>query len=183
MLKIAALLTLLATQAAGTQTPRAPIAVDSVLASRRAVTLSFAIDSSNAGELRGPNVMLVVDKDQLSSPRIMLTLVSPLRVSRYHAAPQPVICRAVTGKYDCRDSTTAEVANGRLVITLRHSDILAWLFAEHPTAVWVYAEFANTRAGYLAVRYIDPPLLAPSKEALAQHDSVAASEGWGRGDE
>lgn len=183
MLSAAALLALLAAPPAGAHLAPSPSALDSVVVSRERLTLSFVIDSSgNAAqgiELRGSYLVLAVDNDLLSSPRLMMSFAQPSSASTFATAIQPKDCRALTAKYTCGDSTRAEIANGRVVITIRHSEIIEWLFRDRPTAVWVRASFASARAGYLSVRYIDPLLPSPSKDSLARQDSVAAREGWG----
>jgi len=183
MLSVAGLLAFLAVPPAGAHVALSPSAPDSVVVSREWLTLSFAIDSSRGAahgiELRGSYLMLAVDNDQLSSPRLMMSFAQPSSASTFATGIQAKDCRALTAKYTCSDSTRAEIADGRIVITIQHSAMIEWLFRERPTAVWVRASFASARAGYLGVRYIDPPLPSPSKDSLARQDSVAAREGWG----
>lgn len=183
MLSAAGLLAFLSFPSAGAHVAPLPSALDSVVVSRERLTLSFAIDSSRAAPLgialRGSYLMLAVDNDQLSSPRLMISFAPPSSASTFATAIQPKDCRALTAKYICGDSTRAEIADGRIVITIRHSEMIEWLFRDRPTAVWVRASFASARAGYLGVRYIDPLLPSPSKDSLARQDSVAAREGWG----
>jgi len=151
--------------------------------SRNALKLSLAMDSSSmarlAGDVRGSELMLAVDNDLLTSPRLMVVVASASGSPRNQSVIAATGCRTAPVTYACRDSAHAEVANGRFVVTVRDSAMIAWLFAERPAAVWVHAPVARARTGYVDVAYIDPQLATPAMAALVRQDSIAASDGWG----
>ena len=180
MLIVVAAFALLARHPVGAQSPGAIGAIDSVVVSRGVMVLSFALGNPSAGAnervaARG-NAWLAVDNDNISSPRLGVTVADPPGPD---APRPPAECRGVTKSFSCRDSALVAVSNGQLIITIRHSSMIAWLFNERPAAVWIYAGFGTARSGYVAVRYVEPRLPELSKAALVKEDSIAASEGWG----
>jgi hypothetical protein len=182
MRKIVALLLLLAAPRVFAQlSPGRGASADTVVVSRRALTISFPLDNSSSipkrGEpLLGPNVTLAVDLRQMSST-LRMKIVEPASDITYRSALRPMTCQVLTDTYSCRDSTTLEITDGRLVITVRDSAMLALLFADHPMEM-ILSAFGPARAGTLVVRYVDPQLLPPSKEALADLDRELGRDGW-----
>lgn len=182
MIKIVSLLTCLApvVLAQGVNTPDA--APDSVIISRRALTLSAAqasADSISNGRtvMAGYNVALVLS-GQNPVAWFKLEVAEPVSEAAYGSALRPVTCRVMTDTYSCRDSATVVVANGRLAITIRDSAMLALMFAQRPTAIDLRSVFRPRNPGRAEVRYIDPQLLPPSKEALAEYDRALGRDGW-----
>ena len=156
--------------------------VDSVLVSRRTLVISSPINDSTLAvtgraESSGAKVRLVVDLQRLSS-WLQLSVITPVNQLAYSSALRPLTCRALTDTYSCRDSTTVEITNGRLVITVRDSAMLALLFDGRPTLAMVQSDAGYARLGRPAVRYVDPQLLAPSAAALAEYDRALGRDGW-----
>jgi hypothetical protein len=184
MIKAVALLLLLAAPAAFAQLPRAPgAAADSVLISRRALTFSFALASADstakARELMpGVNVVLAPDgRDPVQW--FKLHVAEPVSAATYRSPLRPLACRVMTDTYSCRDSSTVEVANGRVVITIRDSAMLALMFAERPTKMLISSVIRFPSLDRPVVRYVDPQLQPPSKEALIAYDDALARDRWG----
>ena len=184
MPQVISLITLLLPHLALTQSPRVNVPlVDSVLVSRRSLVISSPINDSTLAvtgraESSGANVRLVVDPYRLSS-WLHLSVIPPVNQAAYSSALRPLTCRVLTDTYSCRDSTTVEIANGRLVITIRDSAMLALLFDGRPTRVMVQSDAGYTGLGRPVVRYVDPQLLAPSTAALAEYDRALGRDGWG----
>jgi hypothetical protein len=177
MLKALILLALLAIPAASVQIPpRGNASPDTVFVSRRALTIAFWFDSSAVAKAREPsatlNVELILAIEQLSS-WIRLNVALPASGLTFH----PVACRALTDTYSCRDSAAVEIAKGRMTITIRDSAALALMFVNHPAKVWLHAPGSHFEPPVL--RYVDPQILAPSKEALAEYDRALGRDHWG----
>jgi hypothetical protein len=64
------------------------------------------------------------------------------------------------------------------VITVRDSAMLALLFADRPTEVWIASSLRTLPQGGAAVRYVDPQFRPPSKVALAEYDRALGRDGW-----
>lgn len=183
MPNIAALVALLLPHLTLAQSRMGAPLVDSVLVSRRSLVISSPInDSTPAATGRaqrpGANVRVVIDLQRLSS-WLQLSVVTPVNQPTYSSGLRPLMCRALTDTYSCRDSTTVEVANGRLVITVRDSAMLALLFDGRPTQVMLQSDAGYAGLGRPVVRYVDPQLLAPSTAALAEYDRALGRDGWG----
>jgi hypothetical protein len=183
MLKFVSLPALAIAFAASAQSPRTRLAArDTILISRREVTISFALDSTAPlpkprDRPPPPNLFLVVDRERLSS-WLRLTLVEPVSAPIYHDALRPVACQALHDKYSCRDSTTVALANDRLVITIRDSAMLALLFAGRPTEMGLRSDVGQLSWSPAVVLYAAPQLVPPSKEALAEYDRALGRDGW-----
>jgi hypothetical protein len=151
---------------------------DSVLVSRRALVMSFPVDTSAQPESRpAAGVTLVVDL-QRRSPRLEMSVIPPATEPGGAASVRPVTCQASIDRRSCRDSTTVEIVNRRFVITVHDSAMVALLFAARPPAVVFYRRFGRPGGGYSVVHYVDPPFVPASEKALAAEDSVRGSEGW-----
>jgi hypothetical protein len=149
--------------------------------SRPALTISFLLDSSSSVAKSGEqlprwNVALAVDLRK-ESYQLRMKIVEPVSAPTDRSALRLMTCQALTDTYTCRDSTTLEMTNGRLVITVRDSAMLALLFADHSTKMVLWA-FGHSRAQPLVVRYVDPQLLPPSRAALADLDRALGRDGW-----
>ena len=183
MLKIVAGLSLLANAVACAQSVRsADMPLDGVVVSRRALTISVPLDTFVArvdgGESKvGWDLGIIRDVASHSS-KLGLAFREPLAIAAYRLARHPESCRGVTDTHSCRDSATAQIANGRLIITVRDSAMLALLLAGRPTELWILSSLKSLALGRAMVRYGDPQLLPPSKEALAEYDRVLGREGW-----
>ena len=183
MLKTGAFLASLAASAALAQSPAARrLPEDSILVSRRALTLSFPVDSAilvakGSGQPPGLGLELVLDMRSLSS-WIRLRVAAPLDSATYRSPRGAMGCRALTDTYSCQDSTRVEIANGRLLITVRDSANVALMFASRPPNVFLRTDFGH-RGTRVVVHYIDPQLLPPSKEALAEYDLALGRDRWG----
>lgn len=184
MPKAVSLVAILLPHLALTQSPRmGPPLVDSVLVSRRSLVISSPINDSTPAvtgraQNSGANVRLIVDLRRLSS-WLQLSVVTPVNQPAYSFGRRPLTCRVLTDTYSCRDSTTVEIANGRLVITVRDSAMLALLFDGRPTQVMVQSDAGYAGLARPIVRYVDPQLLAPSMAALVEYDRALGRDGWG----
>jgi len=181
MLKALVLLALLAVPAAFAQgSPTGNASPDSVFVSRRALTIAFPFDSSAVAKAREPsptlNVELILALEQLSS-WIRLNVALPASGLTLPPTFHPVACTALTDTYSCRDSAAVEIANDRMTITIRDSAALALMFVNHPAKVWLHAPGSHFEPPVL--RYLDPQILAPSKEALAEYDRALGRDHWG----
>ena len=156
--------------------------LDGVAISRRALTISIPIDTSAAigAGVESTSEWRVTVGGNASSHSSTLSLVfsEPFDVAAYQSMRQPTSCRVLTDAYSCSDSSTAAIANGRFVITVRDSAMLALLFWDRPTRVWVGTSIRSLRLGSVVVRYVDPQLLPASKETLAEYDRALGREGW-----
>ena len=56
--------------------------------------------------------------------------------------------------------------------------MLALLLAGRPTQLWIQSSLKSLALRRATVRYGDPQLLPPSKQALAEYDRVLGLEGW-----
>jgi hypothetical protein len=183
VLKTVAELALLVNAVACAQSVRsADMPREGVAVSRRALTISVPFDSSAArvdgGEPKvGWDLGIIRDVANHSST-LRLGFREPLAVAAYRVARHPESCRGLTDTYSCRDSATAQVENGRLVITIRDSAMLALLLAGRPNELSILSSLKSLTLGRATVRYGDPQLLPPSKEALAEYDRVLGREGW-----
>jgi hypothetical protein len=148
--------------------------LDGVAVSRRALTISILLETSAAtatkDESKSGWTVTVMQEVLSHSSRLSLAFREPIDVSAYRSAHHPTSCRVLTDAYSCSDSSTATIANGRLLITVRDSAMLALLFADRPTHVSVHTSIRQLRLGRVAVRYVDRQLLPPSKDALAEYD-------------
>lgn len=184
MPKVISLVALLMPHLALSQLPRVNTRlVDSVLVSRRSLMISSPINDSTPAvkgskPRSGANVTLVVDLGRLSS-WLRMSVVTPVNQQAYSAGLRPLTCRVLTDAYSCRDSTTVEIANDRLVIMVRDSAMLALLFDGRPTQITLQSDAGYSGLGRPAVRYVDPQLLAPSTAALAEYDRALGRDGWG----
>lgn len=183
LISLIALIALMLPHLALTQLPPVNVPqVDSVLVSRRSLVISSPINDSTLAvtgraDSSGAKVRLVVDLQRQSS-WLRLSVITPVNQPAYSSALRPLTCRALTDTYSCRDSTTVEITNGRLVITVRDSAMVALLFDGRPTQVMVQSDAGYARLGRTGVRYVDPQLLAPSTAALAEYDRALGRDGW-----
>ena len=182
MLRALALVAWLIASAAVAQSPFGRPMLDSVGVSRRALTISFPLDTSAAvakggGPAWQPDVSVLQDIRQ-PSMWLRLKLAKPLNAATYRSALRPVSCEVLTDAYSCRDSASVEIRSNRVVVTIRDSAMLALLFMFRPSKVHVITDVRPPGLGGQVVRYDDPQLLPPSKEALAEYDLAQGRERW-----
>jgi hypothetical protein len=183
MLKIVAGLSLLATSVACAQLIRSTnMPPDGVVVTRLALTVSVPLDTSAAATMGAKSTSewdLRIDLVPINhSTRLWLTFGKPLTVPTYRAPLNPESCRALMVAYSCRDSATAQIENGRLVVVVRDSAMLALLFDGRPTSVLISSSLPRLPLPRQAVRYVDPQILPPSKAARAEYDLALGREGW-----
>jgi hypothetical protein len=183
LFEVAVRLWLLPTAVAGAQpVSSADTLGDGVTISRRALTISIPFDSSaitrEGSESRTEWRVTVGGREYTHSSTLSLVFREPFDIAAYRSATHPAGCTVLTDAYSCRDSATAAVVSGRFVITVRDSAMLALLFWDRPTHLWVGTSIPSLRLGSVVVRYADPQLLPASKEALAEYDRALEREGW-----
>lgn len=183
MPNIVALFSLVAATVASAQpaTPaRPPDWVASL--SARALTLSVSLDTALAPAKSvesGPGWDITIMQESANrSSWLRLKFGEPLNDAPPNRAFHPESCQTLTDAYSCRDSATATIANGRLVIAIRDSAMLALLFSDRPMHVSLFSSIRAISFGRAVVGYGAPTFVPASKQALAEYDRALGREGW-----
>ena len=175
-------LSFLVTAVVGAQSVASTDTLRGVAISRRALTISLPLDTSvltgTPPRLKSGWRITIGGDESTQSTTLSLTFRDPIAEPAYRSATHPASCTVLTDAYSCRDSASAVIVNGRFVITVRDSAMLALLFGDRPTHLSVFAPAPLVRLWRAVVRYVDPQLLPASKEALAEYDRALGREGW-----
>ena len=184
MVKILAALSLVGyTVSCAPPAPSAEVPLDGVVVTRRALTVSMVLDTvaamGKAGATTAGWQLRIIRDIYNHSSWLWLEFAEPFSAAAYRVAVKPAKCRVLTDTYSCRDSATIQVANGRLLITVRDSAMLALLFGDRPTRVAIVSSLPrHTLRSSDVVSYVDPQILPPSRNALAEYDRALGRDGW-----
>lgn len=153
-----------------------------VVVTRDVLTISIAVDTARLASAQRDSAngwdMLVYPTISDQSSRLTLRFKAPMEAKTYRRPVRPATCHGLLEAHSCVRSTTATITNGRLVIAVRDSGLLAFMFSSRPTELRLLSLSDVTLWGEATVRYALPEVRPPTRDALIAHDRALRRERW-----